>query len=205
MDGESDMRNPAGPEAKGKRSISARDRMRFLLLCIAIAALARPIWHWSRSSWTRINAGREWRRCLSTPGYQPQAGDPCAWLTIEKAGIDSIVLLGDTKSNLARAPVMHSGTGCLTLLSAHRDKHFRKLGRLQAGDTIELESTAGTCQSYRVAASEVVSPDEAEKLIAAQTNSERMLLMTCYPFEFIGPAPQRYLLWADKNGEEDGN
>jgi len=198
MDAENDNRNPARSAAKGRRGISTRDRLRFLLLCIAIVALARPVWHWGRSTWTRINAGRDWQRCLSAPGYQPQVGDPCAWLAIEKAGVDSIVLLGDTKSNLVRAPVMHSDTGRLTLLSAHRDMHFKELDRLQIGDTIKLEGIGGTIENYIVAASEVVSPEEAAKLIASKRGEDRLLLMSCYPFEFIGPAPQRYLLWADK-------
>lgn len=195
------MRNEKQSERSGRPRrgrIGARDRLRFLLCCIAIIALARPLWHWGRSSWTRINAARDWRECRASENYRPRIGEPCAWLRIEAAGIDSIVLRGDTKPNLARAPAMHDDTGALTLLSAHRDKHFRNIGRLQPGDAIELERVDGTCLLYRVAASEVVAPDEAVKLIDSQGNSERLLLMTCYPFEFIGPAPQRYLLWADK-------
>lgn len=80
-----------------------------------------------------------------------------------------------------------------SVLAGHRDTVFRSLGKLQAGDRIEVETTSGRF-AYEVTGRRIVDEDDAD---AVQTSTEPLLtLITCYPFTYVGPAPERLLLTA---------
>jgi sortase A len=78
-------------------------------------------------------------------------------------------------------------------IAAHRDTHFRGLQDVTIGDLIEL-GTLDQTLVYRITAMEVVDPGDVHVLDDA---GEPMLtLVTCYPFHFVGRAPQRYIVRA---------
>ena len=78
-------------------------------------------------------------------------------------------------------------------LAGHRDGFFRVLRDISRGDTIELQTTRAT-DRYVVDQIVLVRPDDVSVL---QPRSVRSLtLVTCYPFYFIGSAPQRYIVRA---------
>jgi sortase A len=78
-------------------------------------------------------------------------------------------------------------------LAGHRDGFFRVLKDISPGDTIELQ-TARATDRYIVDQIVLVRPDDVSVL---QPRSFRSLtLVTCYPFYFIGSAPQRYIVHA---------
>jgi len=80
------------------------------------------------------------------------------------------------------------------LLSGHRDTVFTGLDKLQNGDTIIMEMQHGTF-TYAVVDTEIV--DENDTTVIRSTAPEEMLtLSTCYPFRYIGNAPQRYIVYA---------
>ena len=81
------------------------------------------------------------------------------------------------------------------VLAAHRDTFFKGLKDVRPGDAIRLETANGTSE-YRVAGSRVVWPDSVEVL--QPTESPTLTLITCYPFEFFGHAPQRFIVVAQK-------
>jgi len=172
----------------------------FLLCCLSLTALARPLWHFANAGWTRLRAEQLWSECLRNADKPPAFGDPVAWIEIETAGIDSIMLLGESEANLARAPVLHKGTGSLTLLSAHRDKHFRGLKDVRIGDLIRIGRADGSWRRYEVYRLEITSPTEVAESIAAHSDSHLLALLTCYPFQYIGPAPERLIVWAEPCG-----
>jgi sortase A len=78
-------------------------------------------------------------------------------------------------------------------IAGHRDGFFRGLMNLVAGDAIELESLDGT-ESYRIERTWIVNPDDVSVL--DPTPGRSLTLVTCYPFYFIGSAPQRYIVRA---------
>ena len=80
------------------------------------------------------------------------------------------------------------------VITAHRDSHFRHLGWLRKGQRIELETPSGNT-SYRVVSREIVKPDAVQVL--QPTAEPRLTLITCYPFNWIGPAPQRLVVVAE--------
>jgi sortase A len=80
-----------------------------------------------------------------------------------------------------------------TGIAAHRDSFFRGLKDVALGDRIEIEHYSGT-RAYRVSALYIVSPDDMRPL--EQTQHPVVTLVTCYPFYYVGSAPQRYIVRA---------
>jgi sortase A len=76
-------------------------------------------------------------------------------------------------------------------LAGHRDGYFRGLKDLKLGDTIEVQSVDRTMR-YRVSSLEIVEPTDVSVL--DPTDVPSITLVTCYPFYYIGSAPQRYIV-----------
>ncbi len=121
---------------------------------------------------------------------------PIAVIRIEKANIRVPVYEGTDELALNRGVGWIDGTarpgeeGNIGL-AGHRDGFFRKLKDLSAGDEIEL-STIGNTAVYTVDEIKIVTPDDVSVLQPRARPS--LTLVTCYPFYFIGDAPQRYIL-----------
>ena len=78
-------------------------------------------------------------------------------------------------------------------IAGHRDGFFRVLKDIVPGDVMELE-TLRTTVTYRVERTWIVEPDDVSVL--DPTPSGAVTLVTCYPFYFIGSAPQRFIVRA---------
>ena len=78
-------------------------------------------------------------------------------------------------------------------IAGHRDGFFRVLKDIVPGDVMELE-TLRTTVTYRVERTWIVEPDDVSVL--DPTPSGTVTLVTCYPFYFIGSAPQRFIVRA---------
>ncbi len=82
-----------------------------------------------------------------------------------------------------------------SLLSGHRDTHFRFLDKLVPGDEIRVQGADGAWRAYRVRGSQVVDARRAWML--ADDGAPRLTLVTCYPFDAIVPGgPLRYVVSA---------
>lgn len=81
-----------------------------------------------------------------------------------------------------------------SLLAGHRDTVFRKLGKIGLNDELIVKTSAGTF-TYIVRDVRIVDRDE--RTVIVSTPEATLTVSTCYPFRFIGPAPQRYVLVAD--------
>lgn len=85
-------------------------------------------------------------------------------------------------------------------LAAHRDTFFRALRNVRKGDLMLLTTLDGA-DTYRVSTARVVDP--AQVGVLAGTNGSRSLtLVTCYPFDFIGAAPKRFVVAARAEGDD---
>jgi sortase A len=78
-------------------------------------------------------------------------------------------------------------------IAGHRDGFFRSLKDVKVGDVIEVE-TLDQVVSYRIENFLIVDPSDIEVL--DQTSESMLTLVTCYPFYFVGHAPQRYIVQA---------
>lgn len=81
-----------------------------------------------------------------------------------------------------------------SVLSGHRDTVFRKLGELKIGDKLITETSAGTF-TYIIIKTNTVDKDD--KTIIVPTDHAVLTVTTCYPFRYIGDAPERYIITAD--------
>jgi sortase A len=87
-------------------------------------------------------------------------------------------------------------------LTAHRDGSFRMLKDVRKGDRIELSSGAQV-RRFRVARHFIVDPEDVSVL--APTEVPTLTLITCYPFWFVGKAPQRYIVQAELEAADTMN
>ena len=78
-------------------------------------------------------------------------------------------------------------------LAAHRDSYFRALKDIADGDAIEI-ITRDSIVTYRVERTWIVSPTDV--WVLDPTPAPAITLVTCYPFYFIGSAPQRFIVRA---------
>jgi sortase A len=78
-------------------------------------------------------------------------------------------------------------------ISGHRDGYFRRLGQVKAGDEIYL-ITPEKRFTYQVASTDIVDPTYTEVL--APSAEPMLTLVTCFPFYYLGDAPQRFIVKA---------
>lgn len=124
---------------------------------------------------------------------------PLAVLRIPKIGLEVPVLPGIDELTLNRAVGAIPGTALPgesgnVGIAGHRDGYFRGLKDLATGDRLELETLAGR-EQYQVTEIRIVDPGAVEVL--APTPRPTVTLVTCYPFYFVGNAPQRYIVRAE--------
>lgn len=79
-------------------------------------------------------------------------------------------------------------------IAGHRDGYFRGLKDAAVGDLVEVQTLNGSL-TYRISDFMVVDPQDVHVL--APTEEHTITLVTCYPFYFIGNAPQRYIVRAE--------
>lgn len=125
---------------------------------------------------------------------------PIGRLEIPRLAMSVVVMPGDDDATLSRAvghlpdtPLPWNGGN--TALAGHRDTFFEPLQRVKAGDDIHLETPRGRFQ-YRVRRTIVVEPEDL--WVLDPTPAPTLTLITCYPFRYVGPAPKRFIVQADR-------
>jgi sortase A len=120
-------------------------------------------------------------------------------IEIRAIGLTAIIIEGIEESTLQRA-VGHfpgnpiPGQQGNVALAGHRDTFFRPLRNIQYNDEIILTTLNGDF-CYRVNSTRVVEPEEIEVL--DNTGRDILTLVTCYPFDFVGHAPKRFIVRAE--------
>jgi sortase A len=130
-------------------------------------------------------------------------GDPIGVIEIPRLGLSSVVLESDDTEallfgvgHLADTPLPWRGGN--SVFAAHRDTFFRGLGDIKRNDVIRFR--AGDRElSYRVQQTKIVKPTDVEVL--APTKGATLTLITCYPFHYVGPAPKRFIVRAERVAE----
>lgn len=80
-------------------------------------------------------------------------------------------------------------------VAAHRDGLFRPLKDIRVGDALTVRTTRGDIH-YQVRELKVVTPDDLSVL--EPTSTQTLTLITCYPFNYIGAAPKRFIVRAER-------
>jgi sortase A len=126
------------------------------------------------------------------------ADAPIALLMIPKIHLDVPVFDGTEDLTLNRGVGRILGTARIGQrgnlgIAGHRDGFFRGLKDLGAGDVVELV-LRGQTLAYVVDTIQIVNPKDVRVL--RPTTNATLTLVTCYPFYFVGSAPQRYIVSA---------
>jgi sortase A len=134
-----------------------------------------------------------WRKAAADP-----APAPLAVLRIAKIQLEVPVLRGTDDRTLDRGVGHIEGTATPGAvgnvgIAGHRDSFFRGLKDVAPGDLIEVQTLREKLE-YRVVRTWVVDPGDVSVL--EETSSPSLTLVTCYPFYFIGSAPNRFIVRA---------
>lgn len=124
---------------------------------------------------------------------------PLAVLRISNLSIEVPVYDGEDEHNLNRGVARVRGTARIGRdgnlgIAGHRDGFFRGLKDIAMNDVIELQTHQGI-ESYRVVSTQIVKPSDVE-VLAPTPDEKTLTLVTCYPFYFVGSAPERFIVKA---------
>ncbi|TKB35044.1 MAG: class GN sortase [Nitrospira sp.] len=183
--------------------------MPLLVLALVLAGLWQTgsgAWIYLKAHLAQVLLQRAWAGTVAAqepvPPWPWADTWPVARLTVPSKDIDLIVLNGAYGRTLAFGPgYLESsappGSRGTTILTGHRDTHFRFLQRLKAGDEILLTAKNQQVHRYRVTSATVVDVNRGS--IGQDTEGHQLALVTCYPFDAISPGgPLRYVVMAEE-------
>jgi len=137
-------------------------------------------------------------QALAVPAIRP--GSPIGEIEIPRLHLSAVVIEGDDARALGLA-VGHLPDTPLpwepgnSALAAHRDTFFRPLEGVRGGDLIRLITPRGAIE-YRVRETLVVEPEDV--WVLDPTTTPTLTLITCYPFHYVGRAPHRFIVRAER-------
>ncbi len=128
---------------------------------------------------------------------------PEAVIRIPSLGLEVPVFPGETEANMTRGAGRITGSPRFgepgnVSVSSHRDGFFRKLEDIEVGDEIVVDTRAAT---YRYVVEEIRVTEPTDTVALWPGEVPELTLVTCYPFNFIGRAPQRYVVRAELRKE----
>jgi sortase A len=191
------------------RRIINRKVLSWAFIAIGIVLLGYvggQYWQMYRS---QKNLEAEWQRqaaAVSVPGHADiSAEQMLTRLVIPKIDMDAIVVEGASRRDLSDGPghmkeTAQPGETGNAVITAHRDTFFRHIYELNKGDHIEVRRSGRTF-TYAVTGKRIVKPEDVSVL--KPTNDPQLTLITCYPTYYIGPAPERLVVFS-RLVESDG-
>jgi sortase A len=191
-----------------KKSRRTRGRVRrwigACLMLIGVGAIG--VWIWSKASETVYQnwSSGVFDRQIHTehaPAERPApigANALVGRLTIPRLHMDAMVREGSSEATLRLALGHIEGTalpghGGNVGVAGHRDTLFRELRKIEKNDLIQFETLAGN-YVYQVEGTEIVKPQDVDVLKASLY--PELTLITCYPFYYVGSAPDRFIVKA---------
>ncbi|MGW8429133.1 class D sortase [Peribacillus simplex] len=129
---------------------------------------------------------------------RPKTGEEIGELYIPKLKAKLPIFHGTNEDELEKgvghfAGSVLPGENDNSVLSGHRDTVFRKLGQVGEGDLLIVRTSAGEF-TYKVKKVRIV--DEDDRTVIVPKPRATLTVSTCYPFDYIGAAPERYILVA---------
>ena len=131
----------------------------------------------------------------------PEYGTQYATIEIPKIDVNLPVYFGDTLEILKKGVGHSSGSyfpgegGSIIYMGHNSQKMFRRFSELQIGNEITVKTNYGEYK-YKIYDMQLIKETEVEKL-PIQKEKEILMVYTCYPFNNIGYATQRYVVYAE--------
>lgn len=133
--------------------------------------------------------------------FDDRAGDGIATLVIPSIDLAFDVYMGTDEEALAKGVGMYESQwtttpdiGGHTVLTGHRDSVFRPVGNLEDGESVYV-SYQGEDYEYKINKTWIT--DAEDRTVIVEKDEPTLTLSTCYPFEFVGSAPDRYIIQAE--------
>lgn len=171
-----------------------------VLMWVAVALMST--WSYRRGHEATLEQMRSAAMTAGEPAAPEslRAGEPIGTLEIARVGLSGVVVEGDDDAVLDHAighlpdtPLpWHTGNSAL---AAHRDALFRPLRGVRPGDVLRLKTPHGDFD-YVVRDTLIVQPDAL--WVLDPTPVSMLTLISCYPFDFIGQAPERFIVRAER-------
>ncbi|MBM7602773.1 sortase A [Metabacillus crassostreae] len=132
----------------------------------------------------------------STNTDKPDEGEKIGEISIPKLDMSVPIYEGTNEEELGKGAGHYSnsvmpGEDNNTVISGHRDTVFRNLKEVGENDVIKVETAKGI-YTYRIEKVRIV--DAEDKTVIVPKPEATLTLTTCYPFTYIGDAPERYVL-----------
>jgi sortase A len=132
------------------------------------------------------------------PRAAVKEGDVLGRIEIPRLGMSVAILEGTTSRTLRLGAGHIEGTALPGEpgnigIAGHRDTYFRELKDIHASDEIRIQTATGLTR-YEVDWIQITAPSDTA--ILAPSTKPAITLVTCYPFHFIGAAPERYVVHA---------
>jgi sortase A len=140
------------------------------------------------------------RAAVREPRPPVPEGSLVGRIEIPRVGVSTIVLEGVDNQTLRRGaghipetslPGEDGNVG----IAAHRDSFFRALKDIRKNDIIRVETLQGEF-NYQVEWTQIVTPKDTQVL--DPTAAPALTLVTCYPFYYVGSAPKRFIVRAQR-------
>jgi sortase A len=178
-----------------------------LLIAIGALAIVWAAFQMASATWYQRQSEAALESLRHAPAIEPRptpdtlsVGEPIGTLEIARLGLKGVVIEGDEDAVLDRAighlpdtPLpWHGGNSAL---AAHRDALFRPLKGVRLGDVLRLKTPHGDFD-YIVRETLIVKPEDIWVLDATATST--LTLISCWPFNYIGHAPERFIVRAER-------
>lgn len=129
--------------------------------------------------------------------FIPETGNRVGLLSIPRLDSEIAIIEGTHEDELAQGVGHYGGTAYplqndQIVLSGHRDTVFRRMGELEIGDILVMDLEYGEF-AYEIVETKVVDADD-RTIIVPTAPDEILTVTTCYPFSYIGSAPDRYII-----------
>ncbi|HWC19606.1 MAG TPA: class D sortase [Terriglobales bacterium] len=191
------------------RLLFARQRLSVILTIFGAALLCyvgSEYWAMYHEQQALQRRWSEQNQAMSTnASVQPIKDDGLTRVLIPKINLDLIMVEGTNHKALRIGPghlrnTPEPGDPGNSVISAHRDTFFRHIYELSKGDEIKVRRN-GRTYIFAVTGKKIVEPNDVS--ILKNTADARLTLVTCYPIYYIGPAPQRLIIFSKLVGRSD--
>ena len=191
-------RVPAVTSAERSRAVKQYFGALLISLGILLSAYVGGTYAWMYHEQKALL--HEWQVSNASAGDSvvPAEANALTRILIPKIKLDAVITEGTSHRALTLGPghLQESavpGDIGNSVIAAHRDTFFRHIYELNAGDDIYVERH-GKQFHYVVTEKRVVQPTDVSVL--DNSSEARLTLITCYPVYFVGPAPERLVIFA---------
>ena len=191
------------PSEERPRASRAWLLLAFLSAALGLVFLGEGLWIRAKAELAQILLERAFVKSIVTGGpvkpWHWADTWPVARISVPRLATSSIALAGGSGQALAFGPghldrTPLPGERGTAVFAAHRDTHFRFLGKLKPGDEIKVTRADGLTFTYQMTRAEIVRWDQSN--IDAGAQGYNLALATCWPLDGTFRGPLRYVVHA---------